>query len=145
MIVLPWPDKRLSPNARLHWRSKVGPKQSAKRIAAWTTTATPGFYETRAALRQDESRTPIKVTFYPPDARRRDDDNMVGSFKTARDGIADAFGIDDRRFQPEYHFAAPQKPGRVVVEINPHPVDFSVACDGDSTASNSSPLSRRGQ
>ena len=33
IIVLPWPSAKLSPNARLHWRARIGPKQDAKRIA----------------------------------------------------------------------------------------------------------------
>ena len=87
----------------------------------------------------------MTIRFYPPDARLRDDDGIIGAFKHARDGIADALRVDDHRFRPEYHFMDPAKPGRVEVEVNPHPVDYSVACDGDSTASNSSPLSRRAQ
>ena len=50
-------------------------------------------------------------------ARRRDDDNMVGSFKAYRDGIADALGVDDRRFRPHYFFEDAEKPGRIDVEI----------------------------
>lgn len=116
-ITLPWPDRKLSPNARLHWRAKVGPKQDAKRQAAWLTAAAPGYREVRSALASTEGKIPVKVTFYPPDRRHRDDDNMVGSFKSWRDGIADALHIDDRRFQPEYHFADPERPGRIEVAL----------------------------
>lgn len=117
VITLPWPDKRLSPNARLHWRAKVGPKQAAKIHAGWATVSAMGFHEVHARLSADDAAIPMTITFYPPDRRRRDDDNMIGGFKAARDGIAGALGVDDRRFRPQYKFAGPSKPGRVEVTI----------------------------
>lgn len=116
-IVLAWPDKRLSPNARLHWRAKVGPKQSAKIAAGWAAVASQGFHEAREALSASDGPIPVEIRFYPPDARHRDDDNMIGAFKAARDGIADALGVNDRRFRPHYVFEAPAKPGRVEVTL----------------------------
>lgn len=116
-ITLPWPDSKLSPNARLHWRAKVGPKQDAKRRAAWLTVAADGFHAARSALQGSDDKIPVRVTFYPPDKRHRDDDNMIGSFKSWRDGIADALAIDDRRFRPHYIFADPEKPGRIEVTL----------------------------
>lgn len=114
-IVLPWPDKKLSPNARLHWRAKVGPRTDAKRVAAWSAFTAEGFHRARQALQANDEPIPVTITFYPPDKRHRDDDNMIGSFKAARDGIADALGVNDRRFRPHYFFAEPEKPGRVEV------------------------------
>ncbi len=115
IVTLAWPDKRLSPNARTHWRAKVGPKQSAKIAAGWATVAAKGYHSVKDSLAASEGPVAVQVTFYPPDARHRDDDNMIGSFKAARDGIADALGIDDRRFRPSYVIAEPAKPGRVEV------------------------------
>lgn len=118
IIKLPFPDSRLSPNARIHW----APKSQAIKQARWDASyavleaANGSLSETRRAL-VDMTAIPLKITFYPPDNRQRDDDNMVGAFKTYRDGIADALGVNDRRFRPEYHFASPEKPGRVEVEI----------------------------
>ena len=116
IIVLPWPDKRLSPNARLHW-SKV-PKAQAR---ADGTNATydalgVGLREVRAKLAQMEL-IPLKVTFYPPDKRHRDEDNLVASLKSARDGIADALGVNDRKFRSLYFIGDPCKPGRVEVQL----------------------------
>lgn len=116
-ITLPWPDKRLSPNARIHWRAKVGPKQSARIRSEWTAVASPGFREARKALVGTDGPIPVTITFYAPDRRRRDDDNMIGSLKAARDGIAAALGVDDHRFRPTYKFGEPAKPGRVEVEL----------------------------
>lgn len=124
-IVLPWPDARLSPNARLHWRAKVGPKQSARIKTGWIVVTSEGFYQTREWLQANEEPVPITVSFFPPDGRRRDDDNMVGSFKSYRDGIAQAFGIDDRRFRPHYIFCDPQKPGRVEIVFQSPETSFS--------------------
>ncbi len=112
IIVLPWPDRKLSPNARAHWRVTSHAKKKARRDAAFLT-----LEALQGRKIASDGPLPFRVTFYPPDKRLRDDDNMVGSFKASRDGIADALAVDDRRFQPEYHFADPAKPGRIEVEL----------------------------
>lgn len=117
IITLSWPDKRLSPNARLHWRAKVGPKQSAKINAGWATVAAKGFHETRERLAEGDGPILMTITFFPPDKRSRDDDNMIGSLKAARDAVAETLGVDDRRFRPTYQFAEPCKPGRVEIAL----------------------------
>ena len=45
-----------------------------------------------------EGRLHLWIDLYPPDKRRRDDDNAYAACKPYRDGIADALGIDDSRF-----------------------------------------------
>jgi hypothetical protein len=118
-IILPWPDKRLSPNARLFW-AKVKPvKAKAREDAAYATYAAmnAGARDVRAWFARDDGPIAVTVTFFPPDARHRDDDNMIASLKSARDGIADALGVNDRRFRPTYCFEAPEKPGRVEVDV----------------------------
>jgi len=116
MIVLPWPDKRLSPNARMHWAALSSVKKQARADACiLATVAIP--LKAKRELATSEGRIPIVVRFYPPDNRRRDDDNAIASFKAARDGIADALGVDDRRFQPIYQFMDPEKPGRIEVYL----------------------------
>jgi crossover junction endodeoxyribonuclease RusA len=116
-INLAWPDKRLSPNARTHWRAKVGPKQAAKISAGWATHAAKGFYALRDALKGTTGPIPVSITFHPPDARRRDLDNCIGSLKAAQDAVAQALGVDDARFVPTYRMAPPEKPGRVEISI----------------------------
>lgn len=117
IVTLPWPDKRLSPNARLHWKARVGPKQAARIAAGWAVYAATGFHATKAAMQANEAPIPVEIRFYPPDRRHRDDDNMIGAFKAHRDGLADALGVNDRRFRPVYIFEAPEKPGRVEVRF----------------------------
>ena len=116
-IVLPWPDRRLSPNSRAHWAVLAKVKTKARTDAAYLTYDAMQKHLATQAHFQGEGKLPFRVTFYPPDKRHRDDDNMVASFKAWRDGIADALGVDDRRFAAEYHFADPEKPGRVEVEL----------------------------
>lgn len=117
-IVLPWPDKRLSPNARQHWATLAKAKAKAREDAHYAALEAGGsaIGDVRASL-AGEGKIAVTVTFYPPDKRRRDDDNMVASFKASRDGIADALQVDDRRFRPHYYFEDAAKPGRVEVTV----------------------------
>jgi len=91
-VTLPWPPKQLSPNARVHWSVKSKAAKAYRRECHMLTL--------EAGLRGVESqgRLHLWLDFYPPDRRHRDDDNMIASFKSGRDGIADALGIDDKRF-----------------------------------------------
>ena len=54
--------------------------------------------------------------FVMPD-RRSDRSNVFRRVKAAEDGIADALGVNDRRFLPSISFGGPEKPGKVVVTI----------------------------
>lgn len=84
-----------------------------QRIDAWAIT----IHETHGANILGDERIPINVEFYPPDRRNHDDDGCIGAFKSARDGIADALGVDDKRFRAVYWFMEPEKPGKIVVRI----------------------------
>lgn len=116
IVSLPWPPKGLSPNARLHWAQQAKLKSVARQSADWFAKAAMPL-PVRQHIGGGDAPIPLKVTFYPPDRRRRDDDNMVASFKSYRDGLADALGVDDRRFRPSYEFAEPEQPGKVEVRI----------------------------
>jgi crossover junction endodeoxyribonuclease RusA len=119
IVTLPWPDKRLSPNARVHWRTHAPLKKAARLDACLLTFAAMGsrfIAETRERFKGAHP-IPVKVTFYPPDKRRRDRDNMQASLKHALDGLADAIAVDDNRFRLSYDFGLPQEPGRVEVTV----------------------------
>lgn len=88
MIVLPWPDKTLSPNARLHWSVVAKAKKAAKQ-AAWALTLKSGT----------PYRRNIKLTFCAPSQRRYDMDNLLARMKAALDGVAMAWGVDDSTFR----------------------------------------------
>lgn len=117
-IVLPWPNPKLTPNAkrRKHWRTyQPAIKNDRATGAALTCVALP--LRAKRAIAATEGKIGMVVTFYPPDKRLRDDDGMIAAFKHLRDGIADALGVDDHRFRPQYRFADPAKPGRVEIEL----------------------------
>ncbi len=110
-VTLPWPSPSLSPNARLHW-SRKAPMVRTARKAAWALTLEAG------ARQMSVSSNPcLAVEFCPPDKRRRDLDNLIASMKAANDGIADALGIDDSKFQTTYRMGEPVKGGAVHVTI----------------------------
>lgn len=108
-IVLPWPHKSLSPNARVHHMAKA---REVKKHRQWARWATP------ARLQVEADRLAVTVTFNPPSNRRRDSDNLIASCKAYLDGIADSLGIDDSRFDLRAPVVGPVvKNGRVVVEV----------------------------
>lgn len=86
-IFFPWLDIRLSPNKRIDRRALIGVKQDAKSLAMYLTQ------ESRLVLLETDLQ--IKVTFCPPDKRRRDLDNLYATFKAYQDGIFEALGLDD--------------------------------------------------
>jgi hypothetical protein len=93
LVAVPWPDRALSPNARIHWARKAKAAKTARAIAmlkarAWEVTNGP----------VDPDVSIIRFTAQPKTARRMDDDNLIASLKATRDGIADALGVNDRRF-----------------------------------------------
>jgi crossover junction endodeoxyribonuclease RusA len=92
-IIFPWPPKELSPNARLHWSKK------SKAAALYRNTC--HLLTLEAGLREIDWGGDIHVwiDFYPPDRRQRDDDNMIAAFKSGRDGMAEALGVNDKRFR----------------------------------------------
>lgn len=110
-VTLPWPDKALSPNARVHWAKKHKVTNSAKEIAWY---AARGFERSIAVAKKAQA----SVTFHPPDKRKRDLDNMLASCKAYFDGIATATGCDDSKWDISIKRAEPIKGGRVVVELS---------------------------
>ncbi len=91
-IVLPLPNKLLSPNARPHWRAKSA--QVAKH-REWARLAT------MVLINADPPETiwttaTARATFYFKDKRRRDKSNLASSLKSYEDGITDAgLWVDD--------------------------------------------------
>jgi crossover junction endodeoxyribonuclease RusA len=108
-ITLPWPPKELSPNARTHW-AKKSKAAKAYRAACYLLTKQAGVIAPEGQLLFD-------IEFCPPDRRLRDDDNCLAAMKSGRDGIADALGVDDRRFVTTLRMGLPVKGGSVLVKI----------------------------
>lgn len=108
-ITLPWPPSSLSGHNDKHfWRMRP----IIKKHRDWAYKA--GLALGKVELPDGDIR--ILATFYPPD-RRTDRVNMPGRIKPYWDGIADALGVNDRRFLPSYHFGEPVKDARVVFSI----------------------------
>lgn len=112
-LILPWPSKDLSPNQRVHWARKAAATQTA-RFSAYMLAVGAGWQH----VVLPPGRLHLCLDFYPPTKRLPDDDNMLSRCKAYRDGLADALGIDDKRFQS--HPAVKdevRKGGQVVVRI----------------------------
>jgi crossover junction endodeoxyribonuclease RusA len=119
-VTLPWPPKDLSPNARIHWsrRSKAA---KAYRRACHVLTLEAGIRGV-----DWEGDIHLWIDFYPPDRRHRDDDNMVAAFKAGRDGMADAMGLDDKRFRI-HPYVKDEVGGMVKIRITPGPEGYRSA------------------
>lgn len=112
-IVLPWPSRDLHPNARVHWGRRSRAAKKARRdahliakSAGWNHAEWP------------EGRLHVWIDGYPKDRRRRDADGLLSSLKPVLDGIADAMGVDDRRFVPHPWVKDEiRKPGEVRIRV----------------------------
>ena len=47
----------------------------------------------------------VTLTFYPPNKRDRDWDNLLASMKSGLDGLADGLGVNDSLFRPAIEVA----------------------------------------
>jgi len=110
-IALPWPDKVLSPNARVHWSKRVTAVSKARAVAFYLTKSQTG------STKPSWPKAHLTWEFCPPSRRRYDVDNLVSQHKAAQDGIADALGIDDAKFISTYQLGSPVKGGAVIVNI----------------------------
>ena len=82
-IELPWPDKRLSPNARVHWREKAKMKKLARNDGIYYAHQAPNVYRRN----RDAETYEAQYMFYPPDRRKRNIDNCIAMMKAAQDGV----------------------------------------------------------
>jgi hypothetical protein len=114
IIRLPWPDKKLSPNARLHWKATYAAKKKYKDLCAWEL-----IDQGVKPLNDPPKRLFVKLTFYPPANYRFDADNLVSSTKYGLDMIANRLGVDDYIFAMQRPIIEKSqgKPGFVLVEI----------------------------
>ena len=103
-VTLPWPDKALSPNSRKD-RRHTGSIRRGYKEACWALAKEAKFKAKH-----------LSITFHPPDGRKRDLDNMLGSIKYGLDGIALAMGCDDSEWSITIRKGEPDRPnGRVFI------------------------------
>ena len=109
-VALPWPPSILKPNgSHGHWARK---STAAKRYKADCAILC------RVALDKAEAdRAHLTIRFCPPDARRRDLDNMLAAAKHGLDAVSDAIGMDDSRFGLTLMRGEPVKGGAVIIEV----------------------------
>lgn len=96
-ISLPIPDRAISPNAR-RGESRWAAIAKSRMVKAHRNRARLAMLE---ALRGDNPGVPqgYSLAHFWETAAYRDDDNADGACKAYRDGIADALGMDDRKFR----------------------------------------------
>jgi hypothetical protein len=70
----------------------------------------------RAKLAKD-TRLDVTAIFSPPDNRRRDSDGMLSSCKAYFDGLSDAAGVDDSRWNLHIRREEPVRHGQVRIEL----------------------------
>jgi len=109
IVEIPWFNKVLNPNNRAHW-SIVAKARKKQRSDAY-------FLAYGNTLEKADSY-PLEITFHPPDKRPRDRDNCLAAIKSALDGIADAWGVDDKNFHfPNPDFGKVVKNGKIIIEL----------------------------
>ena len=113
MLNLPWPPSALSPNNSLHYTAKMAHKKRLRdQCKAICKDADCSW------MVPQEGNIHIKLTFYPPNKRGFDLDNMLARSKALLDGVADAWNINDVRFRPiTIDMGEPVKNGSVKIEI----------------------------
>jgi len=119
-LILPWPSPDLSPNARGHWGKRMRATKEARGLAFIMARKIGWNVSLSKPWQQDETPISLHIDVFPPDRRRRDDDNMSARFKAYRDGIADALGINDSSFREALFIHDHPKPGgQIRVRIQP--------------------------
>lgn len=110
-VTLPWPPASLSGHAKGGWHGKAGVTSKHRSLACQEMLK--GRYPRIPATGDID----ILFRFVPPD-RRSDRVNYPNRLKPLIDGIADALGVNDKRFLPSYVFEEPKHPGAVIVTIS---------------------------
>jgi len=113
-IELPWPDRRLHPNARVHWAKKAPVTKRSRHEAK--------------CLARNVIKAPIKAEnvhvtaiFHPPDRQKRDRDGLLASLKAAFDGISEVIGIDDSRWEYATKLGEVRRPACVILQFETIP------------------------
>lgn len=114
-VTLPWPDRRLFPNARVFWATKAKLVKSHRRLAYFEALKIQDAIP--AEIRANES---IKINYtiqcVPKINRHRDEDGILSACKSYLDGVSDAIGINDRRFHIKGVDILPaEKPGSITL------------------------------
>jgi crossover junction endodeoxyribonuclease RusA len=96
-VILPWMPKELSPNSRCHWAVKSKKAKQYRNQCRLLAIESNLKYLPAVINWNNNKKILFEIDFYKP-SRRGDDDNLEAQFKSGRDGISDAIGIDDKYF-----------------------------------------------
>lgn len=109
---MPWPPSELSPNGRLHWAQLARAKKIFRQRC---------YYETlQQRQKQGDGlfgKLKLEMTFYRPQRRDYDRDNLLARCKAMLDGVADGLKINDKHFDTIAVRVADEIGGYVIVRI----------------------------
>ena len=93
-FALPWPPATLSPNgSHGHWFTAAKARKRYRGACYVSVLAD-------AVPRPTAARLKVLLLFVPPTrSERRNVDNLIARMKAGLDGVAQAWGIDDRAFE----------------------------------------------
>ena len=111
---LPWPNMtRLSPNTRQHWARLSAARKSYK------AACVQSCYFEKVPRKGWSNPLYVRLEFISPDLRRRDQDNLLSSFKAGQDALSDYLSIDDSKFLVTYKISGKTiKNGSVLVTLS---------------------------
>ena len=112
-IILPWFDRSLSPNSRVHWSQRAKAAKQARKDAHYATLAAGYNKQTFADY---GGKIHLWIEFYPKTRHRVDDDNCLSGIKSHGDGIADALGVNDARFV-RHPIVMDETGGKIVIRL----------------------------
>lgn len=110
-ITFPWFLKELKPNWSGHYMQKAKAKSIYRSECERITLKELEHQDV------DKECKEIHFTFYKPNKRHMDADNMLASMKSGIDGMCDALKINDKQFKRIVINVAEEIGGYVEVEI----------------------------
>ena len=110
-IELPLPPRELHPNARPHHMAKARAKKAYREQVFWTAKSA------NLSVPIGDGDIAIRITVYPKTKHIPDRDNLVAWLKSGLDGLADAMGVNDQRFDARAYIGDPVKGGKVCIEV----------------------------
>ena len=110
-IVLPYPAAALWPNKRAHWATKARAVKSARKEAYWLA-------KEAGDLVVGDGEIAIKITVCgKAKGPLPDKDNCTSAAKSLLDGIADALGVNDKRFAAPIVVYSSVRSSRFIIEV----------------------------
>lgn len=103
-----------SANLREHWRVRAKRSRTQRMDAGFLLMGCALAQGFTLPLASDQTAT-ITLTRIAP--RSLDSDNTASAFKSVRDGVADALGVDDGSPRLEWKYAQEKGSARVRIEI----------------------------